>query len=141
MPRFGPAATLDANPLPSSAPSVVLVVDDDRMVRDVIVRSLRKQNYEVLEAASAEAALVQLGTHTGRVGALITDETMPGMSGRELASVVAKVYPRMGIVLMSGYGDERGRSVEHGSAQILAKPFSLTGLLDAVEQALARDLD
>jgi CheY-like chemotaxis protein len=134
--RSSPAAAPDAQPLPSAAPAL-LVVDDDRLVRSVVVHVLRLQGYEVLEAADAEAALTALGSHPGRVGAVLTDDRMPGMSGRELAAVVASVYPGVRIVLMSGESpDPEGESLSEAVNAVLSKPFSLRRLLETVSWIL-----
>jgi CheY-like chemotaxis protein len=134
--RSSPAAAPDAQPLPSAAPAL-LVVDDDRLVRSVVVHVLRLQGYEVLEAADAEAALTALGSHPGRVGAVLTDDRMPGMSGRELAAVVARVYPGVRIVLMSGESpDPEGEPLSEAVNAVLSKPFSLRRLLETVSWIL-----
>jgi CheY-like chemotaxis protein len=114
----------------------VLVVDDDRGVRAVIRRTLRGQAYEVLEAANAEDGLAMLGQHAARVRALLTDDRMPGMSGWELASVVARVYPAVRIVLMSGAGSEDHGDGSGPLVRLLPKPFSPSGLLDTLSAAL-----
>ena len=134
--RFSPAAAPDAQPLPSAAPAL-LVVDDDRLVRSVVVRVLRLQGYEVLEAGDAEAALTALGNYPGRVGAVLTDDRMPGMSGRELAAVVARVYPEVRIVLMSGESPHpESEPLSEAVSAVLSKPFSLRGLLETVSWIL-----
>jgi CheY-like chemotaxis protein len=134
--RVSPAAAPDAHASPSAVP-VLLVVDDDGMVRSVIARVLRQQGYEVLEAVDAEGALSVLGNHPGRVGAVLTDDLMPGMSGRELAAVVARVYPGVPVVLMSGYGrDSDAGPPSNSVSAMLPKPFSLRGLLETVSWIL-----
>jgi CheY-like chemotaxis protein len=136
MPKFRPAAAPDAQPSPAGGIPAVLVVDDDRGVRAVIRRTLRGQGYEVLEAADAEAALVMLGQHAARVRAVLTDDRMPGMSGWELASVVARVYPAVRVVLMSGAASEDDRDPSGPPVRLLPKPFSPSGLLDTLSAAL-----
>jgi CheY-like chemotaxis protein len=136
MPRPGPAAAPDAYPSPVGAMPAVLVVDDDRGVRAVIRRTLRGQPYEVLEAAHAEDALAILGQHAARVRAVLTDDRMPGMSGWELASVVARVYPAVRVVLMPGAGSEDDRDPSGPLVRLLPKPFSPSGLLGTLSAAL-----
>jgi len=136
MPRFGHVTGPDSQPSPAGGIPAVLVVDDDRSVRAVIRRTLRGQGYEVLEAADAEAALVMLGQHAARVRAVLTDDRMPGMSGWELASVVAQVYPAVRVVLMSGGASEDDRDPRDPPVRLLAKPFSPRGLLDTLSAAL-----
>lgn len=135
MLRLGPAAAPDADPLPSTVPAL-LVVDDDRMVRSVVAKVLRQQGYEVIEAGDAEAALAVLGTYAGRVAALLTDDRMPGMTGQELAAVVARVYPQLRIALMSGGRDPDGEPVSEVVSAVLPKPFSLRSLLETVSWIL-----
>lgn len=133
MPRAAPHFALDASPSPVGAVPAVLVVDDERTVRQVVVRALGKHGHEVLESVDAEGALALLGTHGGRIRLVLTDDKMPGMSGRELAAVVARVYPAIRVVLMSGDPDAPGLP---NRTLVLPTPFGAAELLAAVDQAL-----
>jgi signal transduction histidine kinase len=129
-------------PVPSSAPSAagnaerLLVVDDEALVRDMTARLLRRQGYEVSEAAGPRAALEQIERHPGRFSLLVTDVVMPEMSGVELAAAVRRIDPDLPVLFMSGY--EPGLFDRSDAPDLLQKPFTPAQLMSAVERALAR---
>ena len=134
------AANLDANPSAAGATTGILVVDDERAVRGVVVRLLQRRGYDIAEAPDAEAALSILGSEPRRFGLLITDDQMPGMSGYELAAVIARIHPHLRIVLMSGYSDASVPVGDLGGMlRLLPKPFHAADLLSVVSEALAED--
>ena len=139
MPPMHPAANPDANPGAAGAPTAILVVDDERAVRGVVVRLLRRRGYETAEAPDAETALSMLGSKPGRFRLVITDDRMPGMSGYELVGVIARIHPRLRIVLMSGYSSAPEASADQSVFRVLPKPFTATGLLGLVADVLAED--
>jgi DNA-binding NtrC family response regulator len=115
-------------------------VDDERAVRGVVVRLLQRRDYDTAEASDAETALSILGGEPRRFGLVLTDDRMPGMSGYELAAVIARIHPRLRIVLMSGYTDTtRPVDDQGGMLRLLPKPFHAANLLSVVSEALAED--
>ena len=80
----------------------VLVVDDEALVRMNAVDTFEDMGFEVLEAGGGQEALQVLEEHSD-VALLFTDCRMPGMSGPELAEVVAQRWPDIRIVLVTGY--------------------------------------
>jgi DNA-binding NtrC family response regulator len=134
------AANLDANPRAAGATLAILVVDDERAVRNVVARLLQRRGYETAEAADAETALSMLGRQPGRFRLVITDDRMSGMSGYELAAVIARIHPHLRIVLMSGYTDTAETvGAQRGILSVLPKPFTASGLLGAVTDVLGED--
>lgn len=81
---------------------VVLVVDDDAMVRMLAVELFEELGCEVLEAGGGAAALAQLEARPD-ISLMFTDCRMPGMSGPELAKVAAERWSALRIVLVTGY--------------------------------------
>ena len=138
MPPMHPANP-DANPGAAGAPAAILVVDDERSVRGVVVRLLQRRGYETEEAPDAETALSMLGSAPGRFRLVITDDRMPGMSGYELVAVIERIHPRLRIVLMSGYSYAPEALRGQGAFRVLPKPFTATGLLGLVTDILAED--
>jgi signal transduction histidine kinase/ActR/RegA family two-component response regulator len=115
----------------------ILVVDDERPVRDVAVKILERSGYRVTPASCASDALDVLQREDGRVCLILTDLHMPGMTGLQLAQQVRNEYPTVALVLMSGLVDEAlGPAAEIGVEQVIAKPFRLQELTHAVESAL-----
>ena len=115
----------------------ILVVDDDASVRTLIELALHRQGHEVLIAVDADAAL-SIASDPGRpIDLLLTDYTMPGRSGLQLAVDIRALRPDIAIILMSGWRMDRPPTGVPGPAiEVLEKPFDLTGLARAVERAL-----
>jgi signal transduction histidine kinase/CheY-like chemotaxis protein len=131
-------AEVDSPEAPERGRGTLLLVDDDDAVRMVSVEQLRMAGYSVFAAASAKEALALLDEHAGAIDLLITDVSMPEMSGLELGHLVRERYPRLPILLMSGYADEleRGEAQRSLGVAFLAKPFSGDALLREVKRAL-----
>jgi two-component system, cell cycle sensor histidine kinase and response regulator CckA len=120
---------------------VVLVVEDERVVRSAVCRILRLQGYHVLEAEHGEDALRVMHEYHAPVHLLITDVVMPEMEGRELVALLRSWYPQMRVLFMSGYKPEYLNiqpDADDGSA-FLAKPFTFDGLAVHVRQVLDRE--
>jgi two-component system cell cycle sensor histidine kinase/response regulator CckA len=96
--------------LPSSgatrAARTILVVEDEEQVRAVVERILRRHRYGVLVAGSPQEAMSICEDHPGRIDLLVTDVTMPAMSGHRLAEQLLERRPEMKVLYMSGYLNE-----------------------------------
>jgi signal transduction histidine kinase len=119
---------------PDGGGELILLVDDDAEVRSVALAHLEGAGYVVLTAASGEEALETLQQHRTTVRMLVSDVSMPGMSGVELARRVHEQLPQVPILLISGYSEELQGKPERG--RFLPKPFSGQRLLSEVRQAL-----
>jgi CheY-like chemotaxis protein len=118
----------------------ILVVEDNRAVREVVVQTLRKERYEVIEAVGGAEALTASRRHAGGIDLLLSDVVMPHMSGIELAERLLVDRPALPIMLMSGHlGDETelSRLSGHAAVRLLRKPFTAAELLRAVEEFVA----
>ena len=116
----------------------VLVVDDDRHVRAIIVHWLTAQGYCCAEADSAEAAWKHLQEHEFHL--LTLDVMMPGQSGLELLHDVAKKYPDMAVIMLTATGQTQTTTdaLTHGACAYLLKPFLREELVFHVRKALER---
>jgi CheY-like chemotaxis protein len=116
----------------------ILLVEDQKEVRDVARETLSRHGYVVLEAAEGYTALGLLQTHDGPVDLLLTDVVMPGMTGRELADRVTAQHGSVRVLYTSGYTDDA--IVRHGVLEpgidFLQKPFNTDQLLARVRNAL-----
>ena len=119
---------------------LVLVVDDEEMIRSLVRSVLESNGYRVDEADCAREAIERVEVGLDAVDLLITDVRMPGQSGPELAKVLRARWPEIPIVFISGYSGEA--PIERTPSPIteyLAKPFPLPALLAAVRRLLAAD--
>ncbi len=141
LPRIDGEA--EASP-PGEAPPVrggtetVLVAEDDRGVRSLVVSTLAAKGYAVIEAENGSEALAAAERHSGRIDLLVADVVMPAMGGRELADRLKARRRGIGVVYMSGYTDDavhRRGAIEPGAA-FLQKPFTPTALAAKVREVL-----
>ena len=114
---------------------VVLVVDDDSMVRGSLVEMLRSLGYRVLEAPHGRAGL-DLLREQPNPHVMIVDYVMPGMSGAEVALAARSDYPALPILFSTGYADTEALQGELADLPILRKPFRLAELASSVANAL-----
>lgn len=115
-----------------STNATVLVVDDDAAVRKIVVRVLRRHGFTVLEAPGGREALVELRQAVGAVDLLVTDASMPEMSGLRLIEEALVVDPGLRVLLISGHPGEEFE----GATPYLAKPFTSSELVRHVREVL-----
>lgn len=120
-----------------SLKETILLVEDEEMVRKLMLSMLRNEPYALLEADSPEAALRLAREFPGHIDLLITDLMMPKMDGAELAKAVAAVRPGIRVLFMSGYTDA-GSVVNGGppAERFLHKPFTAASLIAVIEEIL-----
>jgi two-component system cell cycle sensor histidine kinase/response regulator CckA len=110
-------------------PQVVLLVDDEPLVCRLAERALTRAGWRVIVADSAEAAL-ERAEALPRLSLLISDVIMPGLDGPWLAERLRAVWPRLPVLLVSGYVDEALRErVQAGRLEMLHKPYTLADLV------------
>jgi two-component system cell cycle sensor histidine kinase/response regulator CckA len=121
-----------------SGAGVVLVVDDDAVVRQVVSTVLRRAGYVVFDAAGPIEALKFAREYRERIDLLLTDAVMPHSSGKELADRLGELRPGVRVIYMSGYTDRD--IVHHGvldaEVNFLPKPITPAPLLDLVARVL-----
>lgn len=117
----------------SATSSTILVVEDDAIVRMLIVDVLEELEFTVLEAADAEEALALVQNTTQVIDLMMTDVGLPDMDGKELATKVRTLRPALPILFASGYAENI--DVPAGM-QVIAKPFSIDQLRDKVKSML-----
>jgi len=115
---------------PAGQGQVVMVVDDETALVELAEELLAGLGYEPVGYGSAEAALAAFKADPDRFDALLTDQTLPGMSGSELAQRILEIRPRLPILLMSGNLTESSerRALEIGVRCTLHKPLALQEL-------------
>ena len=117
----------------------ILVVDDEAPVREFVRRALihADPHYRVDTAEDGLQALEVMAR--GPYDLLVTDIVMPGLDGIALALKVAKDYPNVTILMMTGYAAEKQRAygLQALIHRVISKPFSLQEICAAVKEALA----
>jgi two-component system cell cycle sensor histidine kinase/response regulator CckA len=113
----------------------LLLVEDERAVRELTARALRRAGYEVIEASDGADALARVADPSVRVDLLVTDAVMPTMGGTELASRVRERRGALRVLFVSGYARDQ-RTEEVRDASFLSKPFTIDTLLGAVRAVL-----
>ena len=116
----------------------VLVVDDERHVREITARWLTEEGYCCAQADSADAAWKHLQEH--EVHLLTLDVIMPGRSGLDLLHDVAKAYPDLAVIMLTATGQTNATidSLTHGACAYLLKPFLREELVFHARRALER---
>jgi PAS domain S-box-containing protein len=116
----------------------ILLVEDNEQVRDLTRAILRRQGYEVIQAANGEEALAVLDGRPEPIHLLLTDVIMPGMSGKDLFNRVVKRVPRVKVLYMSGYTDNviAHRGVIDKGVNFIQKPFPVKVLAAKVREVL-----
>lgn len=104
----------------------VLVVDDEEMVRRLASRMLVTLGYRVLEARDGQEAVRVLQRSAPRIAGVLTDLAMPGLGGRGLGETIARCWPRVRVLYMSGFPAQR--MVNEGALDpthpFIQKPFT-----------------
>ena len=116
--------------------SRILVVDDDETTRDTLYELLTEE-YDCQTAQTAEQALARLEVDSYDL--VLTDISMPGLSGLELLGQVRQKYPDTPVIIISGISDEEHSQglIRLGAFEFLLKPFRL----EVVEKSVKRALD
>ncbi|KNH29643.1 response regulator [Pseudomonas syringae] len=120
--------------MPTNA-STILVVEDDAIVRTLIVDVLEELEFRVLAADGCEMALEFINDEDQDIDLLMTDVGLPVMDGRELAKQAHMLRPELPILFASGYAE----SIEvPDGMHIIGKPFSIDQLRDKVKSILVQ---
>jgi signal transduction histidine kinase/CheY-like chemotaxis protein len=131
--------TTDQRPLPEThrpgAGKRVLIVDDDAMVRAVLVAQLEDAGFQVMGASDGMDALAQLDAN-GAVDVLVTDLSMPGMNGRVLIEEARRRRPGLPVMLLTGYADVNTslefEALSDNPVVLMRKPISGDKLVSTV---------
>jgi two-component system KDP operon response regulator KdpE len=124
----------------SGHPHCILVVDDEPPIRRFLRTSLGAQNYDIVEAADAQAAL-EILAHAG-VDVLVLDLGLPGMDGFDVIRQLRAAGSAIPIIVLSSRADEQGkvRALDMGADDYVTKPFGADELLARIRAALRHRL-
>ncbi len=132
--KLTPPAMLSA----VGAPLSILIIEDDRAVRDTTVRLLSRAGFQVCAAEDRASALAAL-SRTAKIDLVVTDVIMPEQSGPELVRVLRQQRPDLAALYVSGYAGEALH--EHGLSQddaFLQKPYAPSVLISRIRELVAR---
>lgn len=118
----------------------ILVVEDDRLLRDLVVRGLERSGFLVLQARNGIDAVSVMERHKAPIHLVLTDVVMPEMSGADLVAQIRDWYPGIRVLFMSGYSPRAVETygVSASETELLQKPFELGQLRSAVRRQLDR---
>jgi len=113
----------------------LLLVEDDPLVRTTLAEALTEAGFDVLEAGDAETALDMVAAREDLI-VLLTDINLPGADGFTLARAARQIRPRLPVVYASGRYREPDPARALPDAAFLAKPFSVSRAVEALEGAI-----
>lgn len=118
----------------------VLLLEDEKSIRDFVRINLRRENYDVVEAATGEEAL-ELADSQPDIEMAILDVMLPGIDGFEVCGRLREKYPRLGIIMLTAKSQEADKvlGLGYGADDYMSKPFSPAELIARVK-ALHRRL-
>ena len=131
-----PEAAVIQEPLPTR--QRILVVDDERHIRDVLAELLEIEGFEVITAADGVEAIAKLELQSFDV--VVSDLKMPNIGGLEVMKAVGRLCPDAVTVIMTGFGtvESAVRAMKEGAHDYVLKPFKADDLLAVIQNGLAK---
>ena len=119
----------------------ILLVDDDAELLKALAKVLEKDGYSVVAMPDANSAVRHVNTTKQRFDLVITDISMPGMSGTSLLTAFKTAFPNVPVIIITAFADwgQYMNALREGAFEYLYKPVEKTELLAAVHRALASD--
>ena len=116
----------------------ILIADDEESMRMLVARAISMDGHTTVTAQDGVEALEILTRENGAFDLLLSDIQMPVMDGIALALAAARDFPRLTILLMTGYADQRERASNLNALahDVISKPFSVADIRAAVADAL-----
>ena len=119
----------------------ILVVEDEEDVRRTVRRALELAGHVISETGDGAEAITFLDAIDGKIDLVLTDIKMPVMDGIVLALSLARQWPDLPVLMMTGFADqqERADGLESLIKGVIAKPFTIQQIQDAVSRALEQN--
>ena len=115
----------------------ILLVEDEDLVREMTGLMLRENGYQVLEARNGSEALHIWREHQEAIHLVLTDQSLPGISGLDLVSRLAGLRPGIKVILMSGFAvEELGQEIVDSMVGFIQKPFRTKVLITKISESL-----
>jgi DNA-binding response OmpR family regulator len=114
----------------------ILIVDDEEILRNLIVKFMKKEGYEPIEASDGKSAIELYRITNPHV--VLSDVRMPGMDGITLLQKVKSIDPQAIFILMTGYGDEETvlEALRAGATNFFKKPFNFKEVSDVIHSVI-----
>ena len=118
---------------------IILLADDDNVVREVARRMLQQLGYRVETAVDGTDAVERIAADPRRFDLVILDGNMPRMHGRDAAILIREMAPRLRLILSTGYLEpgDIDRLATYGFSAAIGKPYTMSELSKVVAQQLA----
>lgn len=131
-----PAHTMSQESM--GTPKRVLVVDDERVIREILADFLSMEGFWVRTAEDGSAALIELSKHPYDL--VLTDLKMPNMGGMELLSAIQRHTPHVVTVIMTGFGTVETAidAMKHGAYDYILKPFKVEEVVHVIKRGLEK---
>lgn len=122
----------------SSGSRHVLLIDDDRFVRETIIDLFEMEEISILCAANGSEGITQLQEHRDKISVILLDLSMPGISSQETFSELRKINPHLPILLCSGFSELKVGDyfADKDYAGFIAKPFDIRDLIKTIREFL-----
>jgi CheY-like chemotaxis protein len=119
----------------------ILVAEDERSVRELVVKTLEGSGYTVVTAADGEEAVRKFREHDGVISLALLDAVMPRLGGREAMERITALDPSIKVLFSTGYASDglHRRFTLDDSLEVIQKPYSVSALLERVREVLDRE--
>jgi two-component system cell cycle sensor histidine kinase/response regulator CckA len=118
--------------------TTILVVDDEDLIRTMIGKMLKPMGYCILHAANGSEALTICEHRNGAIHLIVTEVTMPGIDGVNLAAHATERWPTIKILFMTGFATDAAIRRRTSNHPLLSKPFTRDQLTGEVQELLNR---
>lgn len=131
-----PTVTISSRIMKTKA--AVLIVDDEKVIREVLARSVLREGYTVDQATDGRDALDKMALSSFDI--VLTDIKMPIMGGMELLKKVKAQYPETSVIVITAYADSRtpADTLEAGADMYISKPFKSFEIAEALHAVIAK---
>jgi PAS domain S-box-containing protein len=132
--------TESLEPLPEGNNELILLVDDEEMVIDMVRHMIERLGYQVVTTTRPDEALKVFGTQPDAFDLVITDMTMPRMTGDVLARELMRIRPNIPVILCTGYSEmmTEEEASATGIRAFFLKPFTLADLSETIRKVLGK---
>lgn len=118
---------------------IILVVDDERSIREALSKVLRAEDYEVRVAETGKEAVERYGT--GRIDLLLLDLNLPGGNGWATLDWLAKLNPLLPVIIITGRANQRELAEKCGADALMEKPLDVPLLLQTIRELLDEPIE